>query len=49
MSSVMSNVKIIEANFSARDAQLSARPTVFRLFRAVVQRGIRPTRFENYF
>jgi hypothetical protein len=45
----MSNVKIIDANFRARDAQLSARPTVFRLFRAAVQRGIRPTRCENYF
>jgi hypothetical protein len=45
----MSNVKIIEANLRARDAQLSARPTVFRLFRAAVQRGIRPTHCENYF
>jgi hypothetical protein len=45
----MSSVKIIEANFSARDAQLSARPTVFRLFRAAVQREIRPTLCENYF
>ena len=32
MSSVMSNVKIIEASFRARDAQLSARLTVLRLF-----------------
>jgi hypothetical protein len=45
----MSNVEIIEANFRARDAQLSARPPEYRLFRAAVQRGIQPTRFENYF
>ena len=32
MSCVMSNVKIIEANFRARDAHLSAGPTVLRLF-----------------
>ena len=45
----MSNVKIIEANFRARDAQLSARLTVFRLFCAAVQCSIQPNRCEDYF
>jgi hypothetical protein len=45
----MSNVKIIEANFRARDAQLSARPTEYRLFRRQFSAAFSRHIAKNYF